>query len=89
MTTNEQQEATSDTAPQVETPEVQPLRVWAEKAGHLPESFEGDKMRPVRNNRKAWIVRAVCAQLRLDLDSPIVETKYLEAAAAIVAVDAR
>ena len=71
------------------TPEVQPLRAWAEKAGHLPETFEGDKMRPVRFNRKSWLPRAVCARLKLTLDSPIAETTYLDAVAAVSAVDAR
>jgi hypothetical protein len=76
--------------PQPEAPsEVQPLRVWAEKAGHLPETFEGDKMRPVHFNRKSWLPRAVCARLALTLDSPIEETTYLNAVADVSAVDAR
>jgi hypothetical protein len=72
-----------------QSPEMQPLRVWAEKAGHLPETFEGDKMRPVRFNRKSWLMRAVCAHLNLTLDSPIEETIYANAVAAVSAVDAR
>ena len=67
----------------------QPLRVWATKAGHLPESFPGDKMRPVRNNRKAWIARAVCGALKLTPDDSIDEKTYLAAAAQVAAADAR
>ena len=70
-------------------PEVQPLRVWAEKAGHLPEAFAGDKMRPVRFNRKSWLPRAVCARLALTPDSLIEETTYLSAVADVSAVGAR
>lgn len=74
---------------QQEQPEKQALRVWAEKAGHLPETFEGDRIRPVRHNRKAWVFSAVCARLRLTSDSEIDEKTYLDAAAAVAAVDAR
>ena len=70
-------------------PETQPLRVWAEKAGHLPETLAGDKMRPVRFNRKSWLPRAVCARLKLTIESPIEEQTYLDAVAAVSAVDAR
>ena len=79
-------EVAAQAAPAVE---VQPLRTWAEKAGHLPETFPGDKMRPVRNNRQAWIARAVCARLKLTLDDSIDERTYLDAAAAVAAADAR
>lgn len=74
---------------QEQAAEQQPLRVWAEKAGHLPETAPGDRMRPVRHNRKTWIVRAVCARLKLTLDDSIDERTYLDAAAAVAAVDAR
>jgi hypothetical protein len=70
-------------------PELQPLRVWAEKAGHLPEAFAGDRMRPVRFNRKAWLPRAVCARFGLTPDSPIEERTYSEAVAAVSAVSIR
>jgi hypothetical protein len=70
-------------------PAQQPLRVWATNAGHLPESFPGDKMRPVRNNRKAWIARAVCGALKLTPDDSIDEKTYLAAAAQVAAADAR
>lgn len=70
-------------------PEKQALRVWAEKAGHLPELFEGDKMRPARFNRKSWMVKAVCLQQGLTLDSEIDERTYNEAVAALSAVEAR
>jgi len=79
-------EVSTQAAPAVE---VQSLRAWAEKAGHLPETFPGDKMRPVRNNRKAWIARAVCARLKLTLDDSIDERTYLDAAATVAAADAR
>lgn len=70
-------------------PEKQALRVWAEKAGHLPELFEGDKMKPAKFNRKSWMVKAVCLNQRLTLDSEIDERTYLDAVAALSAVGAR
>lgn len=79
-------EVVAQVAPAVER---QPMHVWAEKAGHLPETFPGDKLRPVRNNRKAWIARAVCARLKLTLDDSIDERTYLDAAAAVAAANAR
>lgn len=69
--------------------EKQPLRVWAEKAGHLPAIFEGDSMHPVRFNRQSWKVNAICLQQKLTRDSEIDERTYLEAVAALSAVDAR
>ena len=87
--TDEPQAVEPETATPQPEPELQPLSVWAEKAGHLPESFQGDKMRPRRFNRKSWLVRAVCARLKLTLDSPIEEQTYLDAVAAVSAVGAR
>jgi hypothetical protein len=69
--------------------ELQPMRAWAEKAGHLPESLPGDRMHPVQFNRQAWLPRAACAHLKLTLDSPIDERTYLDAVAAVSAVAAR
>ena len=79
----------SETPHPVVASELQPMRVWAEKAGHLPETFEGNKMRPVRFNRGSWLPREVCARLQLTLDSPIDETTYLNAVAELSAVGAR
>lgn len=70
-------------------PAVQPLRVWAEAAGHLPETFEGNKMKPQIYNRKSWLPKAICARLKLTLDSPITERTYSDAVAAVAAVSAR
>jgi len=77
---------------QIETddkPPVAAVRVWATKAGHLPETFAGDRMRPVKFNRQSWKVQAVCLHHRWSLDSEISETTYNEAVAALSAVDAR
>ena len=80
----------NDTTPEpVVTPETAPLRAWAEKAGHLPESFPGDRIHPVKHNLKAWIPRVVCALYKLDLDSPITEQTYNDAAADVANAEAR
>jgi hypothetical protein len=68
---------------------VAAVRVWATKAGHLPETFPGNRLRPVRFNRESWKVQAVCLHRRWSLDSEISETTYNEAVAALSAVDAR
>ena len=70
-------------------PETAPLRVWAEKAGHLPEQLPGDRIHPVKHNLNAWIPRVVCALHKLDLDSQITEQTYNDAAAAVAKAEAR
>jgi hypothetical protein len=85
---DEDQTVSQSPEPEAAT-EVQPLRVWAEKAGHLPEALPGNRMRPMRFNRKSWLPRAVCARLNLTLDSTISETTYLDAVADASAVGAR
>jgi|WetSurMetagenome_2_1015567.scaffolds.fasta_scaffold965816_2 hypothetical protein len=70
-------------------PPVKPVREWAVKAGHFPETLPGTRLRPVRFNRKRWIPLAVCARLGLTLDSLIDERTYSDAVAAVLAVGAR
>ena len=70
-------------------PDTAPLRVWAEKAGHLPEQLKGDRIHPRRHNLQSWIPRAVCALHKMDLDSPITEQTYNDAAAAVAKAEAR
>lgn len=72
-----------------EQPTLAAVRVWATKAGHLPETFPGNRLRPVRFNRESWKVQAACLHRRWSLDSEISETNYNEAVAALSAVDAR
>ena len=77
-----------ETAPEVAI-EKQAVRIWAEKAGHLPESFPGDRMRPSYFNRTAWLARAVCLRLKLTLDDPIDERTYLDTVAELSAAETR
>ena len=70
-------------------PETAPLRVWAEKAGHLPEQLPGDRLHPSKHNLLAWIPRVVCQLNRLDFDSQITEQTYNDAAAAVAKAEAR
>jgi hypothetical protein len=78
-----------ESAPDVQVVETQPVRVWAEKAGHLPEALPGTRLKPARFNRKSWLARAACARLGLTLDALTDEGTYLDAVAAVLAVGAR